>query len=566
MKHVLSLRIFSTFYATRIWVLMISLALGFGHLLAQSDLQAELSKRGEVRVRLARTGIDLVELSSNFSIDRVTSDSIWLYLNQSQFESFNALQLPYQFIPFTPLSPSLHKLQTATALKYYTYSAYVAAMQQFQTTYPQWCKVIETGTSVNGRKLLYLKLTDNPDEVEPEPELMYTATIHGNETLGFALMMQLADSLLRNASQNGSLKNLLSGAVVWIAPLTNPDGFYAAGDGNYTAPTRFNANGADINRNFPDFVLGAHPDDKIYQPETQSVMTFMQSHYIALGANFHGGAEVVNYPHDCLPELHPDDMWYNQISNIYAQKAIANGPSGYFKGISSSGSILGYEWYPLFGGRQDYLNLYCFSREVTIELSNTKVIPEADLPNYWNYNKQALLDFLHQGLYGFRGQVLHPETGQPAEALVELIGHDNSRSIFKSRASDGWFFRPVAPGTYTVRLTIPGVVSWTFNNVSIAAGEQKLLELGKGIRSELKTPHKTATIYPNPASSYLYIQEVNHTEKWQIIDPSGRTVLTGQFTGNNAPINIKMLPNGMYWLRIFTTPNLPAIPFTVIHN
>lgn len=42
----------------------------------------------------------------------------------------------------------------------------------------------------------------------------------------------------------------------------------------------------------------------------------------------------------------------------------------------------------------NYLNTNCF--EVTIELGCVKYPPAKDLPSYWEQNRRALLQFIHQ--------------------------------------------------------------------------------------------------------------------------------------------------------------------------
>jgi hypothetical protein len=54
-----------------------------------------------------------------------------------------------------------------------------------------------------------------------------------------------------------------------------------------------------------------------------------------LVANFHGGAEVVNYPWDHQYTLHTDDAWYQSISRAYASSAQANSPSGYLEDLNN---------------------------------------------------------------------------------------------------------------------------------------------------------------------------------------------------------------------------------------
>ena len=58
---------------------------------------------------------------------------------------------------------------------------------------------------------------------------------------------------------------------------------------------RYNANHLDLNRNFPDFFQ--HNPARI-QPETRSVMNWIQDTRFVLSANLHGGTLVANYPFD----------------------------------------------------------------------------------------------------------------------------------------------------------------------------------------------------------------------------------------------------------------------------
>ena len=58
---------------------------------------------------------------------------------------------------------------------------------------------------------------------------------------------------------------------------------------------RENANGVDLNRNFPD-QFQAHRGS--FQPEVEAVMKWSQEIPFVLSANLHGGSLVANYPYD----------------------------------------------------------------------------------------------------------------------------------------------------------------------------------------------------------------------------------------------------------------------------
>ena len=64
--------------------------------------------------------------------------------------------------------------------------------------YPSLCRLDTIGTSINGKLVLALKISDNPAEDETEPEVFYSSTMHGDETGGYVLMLRLADYLLKN--------------------------------------------------------------------------------------------------------------------------------------------------------------------------------------------------------------------------------------------------------------------------------------------------------------------------------------------------------------------------------
>ena len=122
-----------------------------------------------------------------------------------------------------------------------------------------------------------------------------------------------------------------------------------------------------------------------------------------MGANYHGGAEVMNYPWDNTYTLHADDAWYQLISHEYADLTHQVNPnymSDYNNGITN-----GAQWYMIGGGRQDYMNGYAQCRELTIECSNTKLPNGSQLPSFWNYNKNSIFAFMTQCIYGIHGTI-----------------------------------------------------------------------------------------------------------------------------------------------------------------
>lgn len=399
----------------------------------------------------------LQDLTRIVSIDNIKGNWVYAYANDSEWAEFGKLGLKTQLLPAPSSEFPVVMSSSASEAKdwdtYPTYSAYVAMMNGFASSYPNLCQIINVGTTVNGRAILVAKISDNVASEEKEPEVLLTSTIHGDETTGWILMLRLIDTLLSQYGTDPRLANLVNSMELYIGPNTNPDGTYYGGDNTVASARRYNFNGVDLNRNYPDY--DGSLNEGAIQPETQSLMDFANAHSFVFGINYHGGAEVVNYPWDYTYTLHPDDAWFISSSLVYASNAQANGPSGYFTSVSSNGITNGADWYVIAGGRQDWMNYTRNGREVTIECSNTKMPAASTMPDYWNYNYEAMLSYLELALNGIHGTVVDAY-GNPLSATINISGYDNTYSTVETDATHGDFYRYLQPGTYTLTVTTPG--------------------------------------------------------------------------------------------------------------
>ena len=107
------------------------------------------------------------------------------------------LSAQWREVQFDDSDMALDLTEAFTFQKYPTYDQYVEMMQSFAADYPQICRLDTFGTSVEGRLLLALKISDQPGLNEPEANFLYTSTIHGDELIGFILLLRLADTLLK---------------------------------------------------------------------------------------------------------------------------------------------------------------------------------------------------------------------------------------------------------------------------------------------------------------------------------------------------------------------------------
>jgi hypothetical protein len=467
-------------------------------------LREEVSNFGQAFVKIPYPGKQaLKDLSGKVSISAVRDKYAEIFISPLTVEWFIAQNFNYEIIK----NAEAKGISTASSVKeamgwtsYPTYSQYDSIMHSFVTLYPSLCKLDTIGKTNYGKYVLALKISDNPDADESEPETFYSSTIHGNETGGFILMMRLADYLLKNYNSDSRVKNLVDNLAIWINPLANPDGTYKTGN-TISSPIRYNANGYDLNRNFPD------PDvTNVPQKETADMTKFMRAHHFVISANFHSGDEVVNYPWDRWPRLHADNDWFYAISRKFADTVHLYSVPAYMTELDN-GITDGYDWYSINGGRQDFVTYELHGREVTIELDYYFVTPTTRLDALWQYNWHSLIGYLENAMYGIHGKVTDDSNGKPVKAMIFINGHDKDSSQVFSDSLTGSFTRLIAPGTWTLQVSAKGYYSTTVSNVSVVNGmpvnlDIKLVPIINAVDT-VTTP--LIKIYPDPANEFIRI-------------------------------------------------------------
>lgn len=510
----------------------------------------------------------LPSLSGIISLDGIKGNTVFAYANKAEFTRFLEFGLDYAILPHPgDFEGDLNmkekvNLREVTEWDFYpTYEGYIDMMNQFESDYPGLCKVFSIGTSVQGRELLMAKISDNVNLNENEPRFLYTSSIHGDETTAYVLMLRLIDYLLSNYGSNDRITGMVNGIEIWINPLANPDGTYAGGNSTVNGARRYNANWVDLNRNYPDPADGPHPDGNAWQPETLHFMAMAEDHHFVSSANFHGGAEVCNYPWDTWSRLTADDDWWVYVCREYADTAHLYAPSNYLNEFDD-GITNGYAWYRITGGRQDYMNYFQQCREFTMEISDTKLLPPTQLPAHWEYNYRSMLNYMEQCSFGIRGTVKDSITNWPIVAEVRLFGHEADSSWVYSTLPSGNYHRLADEGTYTVSYTAGGYSTKVFGNVQVShknatVMDVKLLPSGVG-GIENNTISKAIRVYPNPVTggSCKLISEIT-VNTCSIYSSSGEKVMTIRIYDREARLDLSALKAGIYLMR-FDTPQGPG--------
>jgi PKD repeat protein len=449
-----------------------------------SDLAKVFNNRIEVYFKFENPGFkEMQGLLNRISIDKLSVENeFYAYANEKEFKYFLEFDLPFEIL--TPPSMLTHvKMKDQVDVKgitewdfYPTYEAYVDIMYQFESNYPEICDVFSIGQTNEGREILFAKISDNIDVTEDEAQFMYTGTMHGDETAGYVGLLHLIDYILTNYDTDPRITGLVNDLEIWINPLANPDGTFAAGNNNIYGATRYNALGIDLNRNYPDPEDGPHPDGEEWQTETLHFMQLAENNHFVSSANLHGGAEVCNYPWDTWPTLAADDLWWQYVCHEYADTAQQYSPAGYMSGFND-GITNGYDWYTTNGNRQDYMNYFHQCREFTLEISDVKLIPESQLENHWEYNYRSYLNYIEQCSFGVRGTITDMNTGDPVYAEVYISGHDMDSSWVYSYENTGNYYRLLNQGTYDITFSAFGYFPTTIENVAVINREATFLDV-----------------------------------------------------------------------------------------
>lgn len=512
------------------------------------------------------------------SIDRREGDIYTAYANRAEMQAFREAGFRVEeWLSLERLRPKAAQMagtvgEMAGWDRYPSYPVYVQMMRDFASRYPGICRLDTIGFSVENRLILCLKISDSVNVQEPEPGFFYSSSIHGDELTGFVLMLRLADYLLSRYGKDREVTDLVDSIQIYINPLANPDGAYFLSDEDISGAMRYNANYCDLNRNYPDYWNGSPETEK----ENQAMISYMENMEMTLSVNLHGGSDVLNFPWDAFVserKKHADYAWWVDVCRRFVDTCRKTDASAY-RDVCSEGYIHGGDWYVVSNGRQDYVNVYRHSREMTLEISADKCPESSRLPRFWDINHRSLINHIKEAAYGIRGKVSDSLTGRPLRARITIENHDCDSSQVYSSAVHGAYFRPVREGTYTLRFEAPGYRSRQVENVrsydfcrtvcnvallrdSLPGGDTLPDFPDLPDIDTLQTADMTAAGYqasPNPVASSLHVSSARAFRIQAVYDAAGRrrgpVYPAGKEAKTEAELDFSAFPSGWYIVRI----------------
>ncbi|XP_043214130.1 carboxypeptidase D-like [Amphibalanus amphitrite] len=396
--------------------------------------------------------------------------------------------------------------------QYHKYKARMKILAKLASDYPRLAKVYTIGESVQGKSLFVLKIsTDEKERQLGKPMFKYVGNMHGNEGVGHELLLNLAGHLLFNYDKDARITQLINSTEIHIMPTLNPDGFELARPGDCTGEDRHsgrtNANGVDLNRNFPDqFRTKPLTRETILadrEPETLAVMTWIINNPFVLSANLHGGSVVASYPYDdtpqpsprgcCVASDGPDTALFRRLAAIYAQGHAFMHRGEDFCHINerfAGGITNGAMWYDVPGGMQDFNYVFSNCVEITVELSCCKMPPESKLLTEWSNNKEALLSYMEAVHMGVKGLVLDANNDPIHGAYVSVEGIDYNVTTTER----GEYWRLLLPGEYTL---IASAVGFQAMRASITVKD------GETSRHVFHLPRRSDSSAPDSSSDQV---------------------------------------------------------------
>ena len=270
---------------------------------------------------------------------------------------------------------------------FYTFQEAIAQLDSMYAHFPNLItQKFSIGTSIEGKQIWAVKISDNPNVNENEPAVGFDALVHAREPQSMETLIYFMYYLLENYGTNPEVTHLVNNREIYCVPVFNPDGYEynrstnSSGGGMWRKNRRLNTGGSygvDLNRNFSykwgydNIGSSSTPSSDDYrgtapfsEPEAQAVSQFFASKNIKTHFNMHTYQDAILYPWGYIDALTPDSSTYKEFANDMAvYNGYVTGNSTQILGYPSNGSVR--DW--MYGEQTSKNKVYGY----TIEIGNS---------------------------------------------------------------------------------------------------------------------------------------------------------------------------------------------------
>ena len=333
--------------------------------------------------------------------------------------------------------------------QWHSYQDIINLADSLEQEFPDICKKYSFGTSLGGRQLVALKISDNVETDENEAEVMFDGGIHGDEYCGSENIIRFARDICIDYNEDPDITYLINNRETWLYLMVNPDGRQNV--------VRYNNNGVDLNRDWQYMwdAWGGSPGP-CSQVESKALRDCMYNNQFVVHTTYHGGTEYISLPWSYRASQPADWNHIYQLGGLYSSSSLyPNLPYGQ----GNSGM------YPINGSTKDSNYGMMGSISWSMEISNDKMPPTSQIMLYYNRNYPAMLAMMEYAGYGLEGVISDANTGDPVEAIVLV----NNYYPAYSDPTAGDYHKYVLPGTYSIKVMANGYQTQTVSNVVVTA-------------------------------------------------------------------------------------------------
>lgn len=314
-------------------------------------IKIDLAEKSDQTVKeLFQSGIDVT------AMDR-TTNSINALVTESEIRRLSSLGFASEILLADADAFARQLRQSGYFDHFHNYQQMLDEMQQVVASHPDLALLEDIGDSYEktvgkgGYDIWALKISDNVQLEENEPEVFYMANTHAREIITPEIILYFMHYLIDNYGTDGYVTYLVNNRQIWLCPTINPDGheyvFTGSSPSNYNDPMWWRKNkqdnnnngifdpnydGVDLNRNFgykwgyDNSGSSPFPDNQTYrgtaafsEPESQAIRDFVTRHKFIINLSFHSYSQLWLYPWGYTSQVTPD----NEIFVALAESCVA---------------------------------------------------------------------------------------------------------------------------------------------------------------------------------------------------------------------------------------------------